>query len=74
MKYSDDLYDVNHDIKLASVFGILCAIASAAATVGDVGAATQCQIAHEAAHVLGIESRHGGAVGAAFHREYAARI
>mgnify|MGYP002514994835 CR=1 FL=1 len=22
MKYSDDLYDVNHDIKLASVFGI----------------------------------------------------
>lgn len=39
MKYSDDLYDVNHDIKLASVFGILCAIASAVATVGDVGAA-----------------------------------
>lgn len=33
MKYSDDLFDVKGDVKLASVFGILCGIASAAATV-----------------------------------------
>lgn len=39
MKYSDDLFDVNHDIKMASIFGVLCAIASAIATVNDVGAA-----------------------------------
>ena len=39
MKYSDDLYDVNDDVKLATVFGVLCAIASAAASVWDVGAA-----------------------------------
>lgn len=39
MKYSDDFVDVNHDVKLATVSGILCAIASAVAAVSDVGAA-----------------------------------
>ena len=39
MKYSDDLFDVNDDIKFASVFGVLCAITSAAATVYSVEAA-----------------------------------
>ena len=39
MKYSDDLFDVNHDLGAASVFGILCGIASAIAAVSDVGAA-----------------------------------
>lgn len=39
MKYSDDLFDVNHDVKSATVFGILCAIPSALATVYNVEAA-----------------------------------
>ncbi len=39
MKYSDDLYDVNHNVLFASFFGILCAIATAAATVSYTGAA-----------------------------------
>ena len=39
MKYSDDLYDVNHNLLFASIFGILCGIASAIATVSDAGAA-----------------------------------
>lgn len=39
MKFSDDLFDVNHDVKLASVIGILCGVASAFATVYDTGAA-----------------------------------
>ena len=39
MKYSDDLYDVKNDLKYASLFGILCAIASALATVYSVEAA-----------------------------------
>ncbi len=39
MKYSDDLFDVNHNVVFASIFGILCALASAIATVSDVGAA-----------------------------------
>ena len=39
MKYSDDFYDENHDLKLATVFGIMCAIVSAVAAVSDVGAA-----------------------------------
>jgi hypothetical protein len=39
MKYSDDLFDVNGDVKLASLFGVLCAIATAAAAVSYVGAA-----------------------------------
>ena len=38
MKFSDDAYDVNHDLNLATVFGILCGIASAVAAVSDVGA------------------------------------
>ena len=33
MKYSDDLYDVKSDLKFASIFGVLCAIASALATL-----------------------------------------
>ncbi len=39
MKYSDDLFDVNHDLRLASVFGILCGLASGIATIWDAGAA-----------------------------------
>ncbi len=39
MKYSDDLYDENGDLKSACVFGILCGIASALAAVSDAGAA-----------------------------------
>ena len=42
MKYSDDLFDVNHDIKLASIFGLICGVASAIASVNDVGAAYIC--------------------------------
>lgn len=33
MKYSDDLFDDKQDLKFASIFGVLCAIASAFATV-----------------------------------------
>ena len=33
MKYSDDLYDVNHNLTFSTFFGILCAIASVAATL-----------------------------------------
>ncbi|AMD17254.1 hypothetical protein TL18_03980 [Methanobrevibacter sp. YE315] len=39
MKYSDDLYDVNHDLKFACVFGVLCAIASASAFIYNIDAA-----------------------------------
>lgn len=39
MKLSDDLYDVNHDVKLASLFGILCAVASGFAAVYSVESA-----------------------------------
>ena len=39
MKYSDDLFDVNNDLKFASVFGVLCALTSAAATVYSIEAA-----------------------------------
>lgn len=39
MKYSDDFFDELHDLKFASIFGVLCGIASAIATVNDVGAA-----------------------------------
>ena len=39
MKYSDDLYDVKSDLKFASIFGVLCAIASALATSYSVEAA-----------------------------------
>ena len=39
MKYSDDLFDVNHDVVMASAVGVLCGLASAFAAIGDVGAA-----------------------------------
>lgn len=39
MKFSDDMVDVNHDLKTAIVFSILCAITSGIATVSNVGAA-----------------------------------
>ena len=39
MKYSDDLYDVNHDRNLSTVLGIICAIASVAATLYNTDAA-----------------------------------
>ncbi|MBE6502507.1 MAG: hypothetical protein E7Z79_08745 [Methanobrevibacter thaueri] len=39
MKYSDDFFDEKHDLKFASIFGVLCGLASAIATVSDVGAA-----------------------------------
>ena len=39
MKYSDDLYDVNHDLLFSTFFGIICAIASVAATLYNNDAA-----------------------------------
>ncbi|MBR0271419.1 MAG: hypothetical protein IJQ68_05420 [Methanobrevibacter sp.] len=39
MKFSDDAYDENNDLKLAIIFGILCAIASGVAATIDSGAA-----------------------------------
>ena len=33
MKYSDDLFDENHNLKFASVFGVVCGIASGLAAV-----------------------------------------
>ena len=39
MKYSDDLFDEKHDLVFATVFGILCAVTSAAATLYSVEAA-----------------------------------
>lgn len=39
MKLSDDAYDVDQNLYLAIVFGILCALTSAIATVYDTGAA-----------------------------------
>ena len=39
MKYSDDLFDVNDNWVFASVFGILCAIASGLATIYSLEAA-----------------------------------
>ena len=39
MKFSDDLLDANNDLKFASIFGVLCAITSAAATVYSAEAA-----------------------------------
>ncbi|WP_405289821.1 hypothetical protein [Methanobrevibacter sp.] len=39
MKYSDDLYDVNHNLAFASVFGVFCGIASALASVYSIEAA-----------------------------------
>jgi hypothetical protein len=39
MKFSDDFYDVNGDVKYASILGVLCGLVSAIAAVNDVGAA-----------------------------------
>lgn len=39
MKCSDDLYDANNEVKYASAIGILCGLASAAATVYNIDAA-----------------------------------
>ena len=39
MKYSYDLFDVNQDLVMASGIGVLCGLASAFATISDVGAA-----------------------------------
>ena len=39
MKYSDDLFDVNHDVTLSAVLGIICAIASVAASIYNTEAA-----------------------------------
>ena len=39
MKYSDDLYDVNHDQTISTILGIICAIASVAATIYNTDAA-----------------------------------
>ena len=39
MKYSDDLYDVNGDLKFATLFGVLCAITCAASSVYSFEAA-----------------------------------
>ena len=39
MKYSDDLYDVKHNLTFASVFGVFCGIASALAAVYSIEAA-----------------------------------
>ena len=39
MKYSDDFFDEKHDLMFASIFGVLCGLTSAIATVNDVGAA-----------------------------------
>lgn len=39
MKYSDDIYDVNHDLTSSTLLGIICAIASVAATIYNTDAA-----------------------------------
>lgn len=39
MKYSDDLYDVNHDLGLSTILGIICALASVIASLCDADAA-----------------------------------
>ena len=39
MKYSDDFFDVNNNLVFASIFGVLCGLVSAIATISDVGAA-----------------------------------
>ena len=39
MKYSDDLFDVKHELVYSSIFGVLCAIASGVAAVSNAGAA-----------------------------------
>ena len=39
MKYSDDFFDENNNLLLASVFGVLCGVMSGVAAVNNVGAA-----------------------------------
>lgn len=39
MKYSDDLFDVNHEKTLSTFLGVICAMASVAATLYSVDAA-----------------------------------
>ena len=39
MKYSDDLFDVNDDSAVSTVFGVLCGVASGLAAVSSVEAA-----------------------------------
>lgn len=39
MKYSDDLYDVNHNLTFSTLLGIICAIASVAAAIYNIDAA-----------------------------------
>lgn len=39
MKYSDDFYDVNRNLALATIMGVFCALFSAMATVSDTDAA-----------------------------------
>ena len=39
MKLSDDQFDDNNNLPLAIIFGVFCAVASAIATVNNVGAA-----------------------------------
>ena len=39
MKYSDDLYDVNHDLTYSTLLGIICAIASVIASLYNTDAA-----------------------------------
>ncbi len=39
MKYSDDLYDVKHNLTFSTFFGILCGIASVLATLYNIDAA-----------------------------------
>ncbi len=39
MKFSDDLFDANNNLIFASVFGVLCAIASGLATLYNIEAA-----------------------------------
>ena len=39
MKYSDDLFDVNNNLNYATIFGILCGVASGLAAVYSIEAA-----------------------------------
>lgn len=39
MKYSDDLYDVSHNLTISTFFGIICAVASVVAAIYNNGAA-----------------------------------
>ncbi|MBR0059235.1 MAG: hypothetical protein IJH63_05360 [Methanobrevibacter sp.] len=39
MKYSDDLYDVNHERNISTFLGLICGLASVAATLYNVDAA-----------------------------------